>query len=61
MGNYSQPKENINTFVAGFDSECHTCTGWIDEGEEAGYLPGDIYASCGECLQDYREGRTLDE
>jgi hypothetical protein len=51
----------INEFVAAFDSDCHTCTNAIYEGERAGYLPGDTYASCSECIEDYQEGRILDE
>lgn len=59
---FDQPLElRVNEFFAAFDSDCHTCTNDIEEGELAGYLPGNQYASCGECLDDYKEGRILDE
>lgn len=62
MARFVQPQPGpVREFVAAFDSDCHTCTNTIYEGDEAGYLPGDTYASCGECVQDFKEGRILDE
>ena len=57
MAKFSQPArhQRVNTFVAGFDSECETCFGDILEGEDAGYLPGDSKPSCAEWVRDHLE------
>ena len=55
MAKFSQPGKRVNTFVAGFDSECETCFGEILEGDMAGYLPGDTSPSCAECVRDHLE------
>lgn len=55
MGVFSQPNR-VNTFVAAFDSDCHTCGEPIHEGDEAGYLPHEDYPSCEDCIEWYKEG-----
>lgn len=46
----------VRKFTARFDSECETCGGDIYEGSEAGYLPGDDWPSCEDCIDEHEEG-----
>lgn len=41
--------QGVAHFTASYASECVTCWNTIEEGDKAGYLPGDDQASCGEC------------
>ena len=47
------PSEGEDTgvahFLASYESDCATCGDLIQRGERAGYLPGDVQASCAEC------------
>ena len=57
MAKFSQPAGNkrVNTFIAGFDSDCWTCGGDIFEGDTAGYLPGEPEPSCPDCVREHSE------
>jgi hypothetical protein len=47
---------SVRRFTAAYDSGCESCSGEIYEGEPAGYISGDDYASCGDCCDQAEEG-----